>query len=166
MKWCVLFLYFLNIVFFSGHYCPTGSSAPVACLAGNYQDETRKVSCKACIEGFYCPLGTTTPVSCPAGYYCEASQGVGTTNPCPTGKYNNNTERHQASHCLSCPPGWADEKYLKCTHYKSCFGVFERDITHDRVSEVSVNVPTKAFCPPMCFLFVSGESCFYTRLRI
>ena len=36
-------------------------------------------------------------------------------------------------------------------------------ISHDRVLGMSVNVPTKAsFPPPKCFLFVCGESYFYT----
>ena len=41
-------------------------------------------------------------------------------------------------------------------------GGFKTDITHERVSGIFVNIPTKAFCPPMCILFVSRESCFYT----
>ena len=38
--------------------------------------------------------------------------------------------------------------------------------SQDRVLWISVNIPTKAFCPPMCFLFVFSESCFYTVDRI
>ena len=29
-----------------------------------------------------------------------------------------------------------------------------------------MNIPTKAFCPPMCILFVYSESCFSTFGRI
>ena len=39
---------------------------------------------------------------------------------------------------------------------------FKTDIIHDRVLGMSVNIPTKPFCPPMCFLFVCSESYFYT----
>ena len=39
------------------------------------------------------------------------------------------------------------------------FGRFNTDITHDRVSGMSVNIPTKAFCPQMCILFVYIASC-------
>ena len=46
---------------------------------------------------------------------------------------------------------------------KAAFGGFKTDITHGRVS---VNIPAKAFCPPMCFLYVCSESCFYTFGRI
>ena len=28
------------------------------------------------------------------------------------------------------------------------------------------NIPTKAFCPPMGFLFVCSENCFYTSLGV
>ena len=49
---------------------------------------------------------------------------------------------------------------FKGTHYKSHFGGFETDITHDRVLGISVNIPTKVFCPPMCILFVCSESFF------
>ena len=52
------------------------------------------------------------------------------------------------------------------TRYRSCLGGFETDITHDRVFGTSVNIPTKAFCPPMCVLFVCSESCFHAFGRI
>ena len=45
-------------------------------------------------------------------------------------------------------------------------GGFKPDITHDRVVGISVNIPPKSLCPPMCILFVSSESCFYTFGRI
>ena len=53
----------------------------------------------------------------------------------------------------------------KGTRYKSRVG-FKTDITHIRVLGISVNIPTKAFCPPMCILFVFSKSCFYTFGRI
>ena len=34
-----------------------------------------------------------------------------------------------------------------------------------KVFGISVNISIKAFCPPMCFLFLCGESCFYTSCR-
>ena len=36
----------------------------------------------------------------------------------------------------------------------------------DRLLGISVNIPIKAFCPPMCILFVCSKSCFYTFGRI
>ena len=47
-------------------------------------------------------------------------------------------------------------------NYKRRFEGFRTDITHGPVLGISVNIPTKAFCPRMCFLFVYSESCFYT----
>ena len=43
-----------------------------------------------------------------------------------------------------------------------------RQISHMTVYYlgISVNVPTKAFCPLMCILIVYSESCFYTFGRI
>ena len=50
---------------------------------------------------------------------------------------------------------------LKATGYNSRFGGFKRDITHVRVLGISVNIPTKAFCPLMHFLVISSETCLY-----
>ena len=47
---------------------------------------------------------------------------------------------------------------LKAPVTKSAFS----DRYHTRVSGISVNIPTKAFCPPICFLSVCSQSCFYT----
>ena len=42
-----------------------------------------------------------------------------------------------------------------------------RQISHRTVYKgYTVNIPPKAFCHPMCFLFVSSESCFYTLGRM
>ena len=57
-------------------------------------------------------------------------------------------------------------KYLKAPVTKAILGRFKTDITHDCVLGISVNIPTKPFCPAMCILFVSSESCFYTFGRI
>ena len=37
-------------------------------------------------------------------------------------------------------------KCYKGTRYKSRFGGFKTDITHDRILGASVNIPTKVFC--------------------
>ena len=55
-----------------------------------------------------------------------------------------------------------DTETLKGTRCKSCFKGFKTNIIHDRVSGISGNIPTNAFCPPICILFVCSESCFYT----
>jgi len=44
---------------FKGYYCPTGSTAYLACAAG-----------------YYCPSSSSSQTSCPAGYYCPAYVSV------------------------------------------------------------------------------------------
>jgi len=53
-----------------GHKCPTGSSAPVACAAGTFTNQTGQASC----------------VTCPKGYYCVAASVDYVPFPCPSGK--------------------------------------------------------------------------------
>ena len=98
-----------------GYYCPTGSSAPVDCPAGQYSNTTRSTSCLACPEGHYCPLHTSEPLPCPQGYYCGASTSIATTNPCPVGTYNNETGMNSVADCLDCWPGydWLFVLFLK-----------------------------------------------------
>ena len=52
------------------------------------------------------------------------------------------------------------------TPVKSRFGGFKTNITHGSVLRILVNILTKAFCPPMCFLFVCSEGCFSIFGRI
>lgn len=73
-----------------GHYCPAGSSAPIACPIGTYLDETQKTQlsdCKACPTGKICrDLGLNTPSeNCPEGYYCPFEAGLQKKYPCPVG---------------------------------------------------------------------------------
>lgn len=42
------------------HYCPQGTSNPIACPAGTYNNVTQQSQCAICPEGFYCPENTTT----------------------------------------------------------------------------------------------------------
>ena len=51
---------------------------------------------------------------------------------------------------------------IKAPVTKAVLWGYKTDITHRRVLGISVNIPAKTFYPPMCFLFVSGESCFHT----
>ena len=39
-------------------------------------------------------------------------------------------------------------------------------MSHMAVNWIYVTIPTKAFCPLMCILFVCSESCFYMFGRI
>ena len=56
---------------------------------------------------------------------------------------------------------------VKGTRYKSCFGRFKTDITHDRVLGISVNIPTKTCCPRCVFcLYTVKVGSVYTFCRI
>lgn len=52
------------------HYCPLGTTDPIACPAGTYNDLTHQKICKSCEPGYYCVANSTTYLS----------------TPCPTGK--------------------------------------------------------------------------------
>ena len=93
-----------------GHYCPTGSMAPIRCPSGSYQDETGTWYCKGCPAGYYCD-STKSPVvlfnssECPAGHYCPENTTMSKENPCPTGKFNNETQKTSLSDCQQCLAG-------------------------------------------------------------
>ena len=54
-----------------GHYCTNGTSYPLSCDPGTFNDRTGQSECDKCCEGFYCPKNTTTCVNeCPVGHYC------------------------------------------------------------------------------------------------
>jgi hypothetical protein len=71
-----------------GTSCPTGSSVPVLCEAGTYQNETGSSTCKLCPTGNYCLSNATSP-------------GV-----CPIGTFNNVTALRNESDCKRCPAGY------------------------------------------------------------
>lgn len=52
------------------HYCPLGTTDPMACPSGTYNDLTHQKICKTCEPGYYCVANSTTYLS----------------TPCPTGK--------------------------------------------------------------------------------
>ena len=109
-----------------GHYCPEGSGAAQACLAGTYtglygnQNSSDCLPCTAgqycpspglaapagdCDVGWFCPEGMTQPQpsgnQCLAGHSCP--QGSPTQTPCPSGSYQPIVEQGT---CLSCPSGY------------------------------------------------------------
>lgn len=70
-----------------GHYCPTGSAAPLACPAGTFSNlygNHNISSCLLCTAGKYCPSnGLPAPIgACDAGWFCPE----GMTQPQPLGK--------------------------------------------------------------------------------
>jgi hypothetical protein len=106
-----------------GHYCPGGSSSPVACPAGTFNSEfaaQNSSMCEPCLAGFFCPNSSTVyPTQrCPAGSYCPTGrvlpqhtcasghycpEGSTIELPCAAGTFQN--QSHQAS-CNTCPQGF------------------------------------------------------------
>ncbi|XP_063762752.1 SCO-spondin isoform X2 [Eleginops maclovinus] len=113
-----------------GQYCPSGTTAPMACPEGSWSNSSglrNQEDCQLCLGGFYCdsagltkPSGlcsggyycvegavTSTPTDgikggpCPEGYYCP--EGTVQPLPCESGTYVAITH---ATKCEPCVPGW------------------------------------------------------------
>ncbi|KAE8591947.1 hypothetical protein XENTR_v10018612 [Xenopus tropicalis] len=90
-----------------GHYCPQGSTQPLSCPAGTYNNLQRQDDCFLCPPGYYCP-GNTSDYSvfqCPSGFYCPEGTKHATQFPCPRGFYNPDPNTQSLDSCLSCLPG-------------------------------------------------------------
>ena len=53
-----------------GTYCPRGSSAPIQCEAGTFNDRIGQETCFPCLDEYYCETGAINRTICPKGYYC------------------------------------------------------------------------------------------------
>lgn len=62
-----------------GSYCTEGSSTPIPCPGGTYNNRTGQSSVSQCVEvtnGFWAPLGSALPEECPSsGFYCPGAAG-------------------------------------------------------------------------------------------
>lgn len=57
-----------------GHYCPSGSSQPLQCAHGTFQDTIAQTTCKNCTQGNICNgLGLTAETPCPSFRTCPAN---------------------------------------------------------------------------------------------
>ena len=72
----------------SGHFCPAGSAAPVACLAGTWSSTSGLSSREQCTD-------------CPMGSFC--GEGVSQPHPCPAGSVGRQHRLGDVSDCLDCP---------------------------------------------------------------
>ena len=116
----------INDVCPPAHYCPEGSSSPVACPAGHNSssfgqsslNDCQKcpkgmycplpgtvIATRLCLEGYYCPSGTVNPTStasllCPMGNRCP--EGSWAPEPCPQGSYQDEEGKKD---CKVCPAG-------------------------------------------------------------
>lgn len=84
----------------TGHRCPSGSSYPIPCAEGTYQDLTGQSTCKTCPAGYYCDktaILSTTELNtkrCGAGHFCSGGTKVEkpiktahSGSVCSSGKY-------------------------------------------------------------------------------
>ncbi|XP_071505048.1 uncharacterized protein [Diadema antillarum] len=110
-----------------GHYCPEGTTEPVACPLGTFSNNTGLMNvteCEYCTPGYYCDVtALTEPVAqCTMGFYCEQGSDnqeqyvcpagrycpVGTSVPfrCPAGTFSNDTRLSEEAECRNCTAGF------------------------------------------------------------
>lgn len=89
----------------TGHYCPKGSTLPIECPAGSYQDKEGQTNCKPCPAGFFClaKASTYNDTICPSGRYCPVNTSVPIL--CQEGTFNNLTGQTEESNCVLCTAG-------------------------------------------------------------
>ncbi|XP_071497018.1 uncharacterized protein [Diadema antillarum] len=90
-----------------GHYCPNGTSYPLSCEAGTYNNQTGQSECDPCPAGYYCESGDVlyTDTPCPTGHYCPEGTMSANEFPCPAGYYNDYEGKQELADCKPCPPG-------------------------------------------------------------
>ena len=104
----------------TGSYCPEGSSQPLGCPPGQYQNNLGQWTCETCPAGYYCVNSTDPePEPCPPHHYCPAGSNAPTQ--CPDGTVNNETNRAAVNECLPCPSG----KYCRYKHHVSWWLAFQ-----------------------------------------
>ena len=86
-----------------GHFCPSGSPAPILCVPGTFTDTTLNEACLSCTPGHYCITGSN-PEDCPAGYYCPEGTGH-IWKSCPAGTFSAATGLANETQCTQCTAG-------------------------------------------------------------
>eukprot|EP00960_Hanusia_phi_P063233 765413-Hanusia_phi.AAC.1 len=87
-----------------GAYCKPGSSHPMPCPSGEYNDKLQQSDCRSCPPRLTCPFqNMTTPNDCPAGHYCP--QNNSSPIPCPKGSLSATQNLASEDECTACPPG-------------------------------------------------------------
>ncbi|OAF70388.1 hypothetical protein A3Q56_01860 [Intoshia linei] len=96
-----------------GYFCPLGSSAPIICQNGFYQNSLGQFECIKCPSGTFCteyngPISTPTIGTthlCPTGFYCLENTGYSNEHPCPSGTFRKTTGASSSSECTTCTVG-------------------------------------------------------------
>ena len=92
----------------TGAWCPEGTTQPIKCEPGTYNDDVGATSnCTECPRGFYCTRGTSfySAFPCPSGYYCPEGTEYATQFPCGPGTYNSLEGQSSEDACVPCDPG-------------------------------------------------------------
>lgn len=91
-----------------GQYCPEGTSYPLNCPSGSYNNHTGQFNCTVCPSGYYCPDASITYEihPCPVGVYCPEGTKYFNQHPCPRGYYRNLTHGSGLEDCFPCPGGY------------------------------------------------------------
>jgi len=89
----------------AGSMCEVGSSAPLACEPGFFQDQRGNDTCKVCPAGSVCLRNSTIPQPCSRGSYCPSGTRFGGEFLCPNGTYSEATNLTSISECTPCTPG-------------------------------------------------------------
>ncbi len=136
----------------TGHECPAGVGAPLACPPGTYSDVPGLAKCKMCPAGFYCAGTTVSPVVCPPGFYCPNGTRSANENACPIGTFGNVTGFDSLQACYNCTAGWycdtpsLDKPVGTCTA-----GYYCPPGSHDTFGKNSWNAqricPRGSYCP-------------------
>jgi len=133
-----------------GHFCPIGTSQPIACPAGSYANAVAQPSCFTCPEGFFCPPGSINGILCPVGHYCPEGTALQDENRCPQGTYNNYTGATAESDCLQCLPGYYCASPGLCEPSGMCEGGYycsQASVT-PRPTDINVNLTDfSLICP-------------------
>jgi len=129
-----------------GHYCPTGSSFPVPCPAGTYQDTLGQWECKSCDIYKYCGrIGLTVPEGpCALGYECLGGAIYAKPNDYMTGQPCDKGTYCQGGKSTKCPGGYYAPvqgmgECLKCPPGSYC--------DHPDGTSKPENCPTAHYCP-------------------
>ena len=111
-----------------GHFCPAGSSSPLPCPPGTYQNQENQQTCERCSSGFSCTTpGLIEPdLPCDHGHGCNqanypntwapqiswqvftGAEPIWTTVPatgCPDGTFSQSTNSGDVTTCAACPRG-------------------------------------------------------------
>ena len=137
-----------------GNRCPLGSSEPLPCSLGTYQDVVGSGVCKSCPAGYYCDVtsGTVSPVQCGVGYACPG--GSKTPIACQPGTFQSNSSMPV---CATCPASFYCQKLmtvkpLNCPKSYFCplgstiptpcpIGTFSNNINLQSVEDCSPCIP-------------------------